>query len=75
MSFLGCFNVVNKKVSFNHVIRVKYYVQTPIETDVDWQQEARDRMRFKRRMLDVEHRIGWVFTEHHRSKVYEMLNM
>lgn len=64
---------MDKKVTFYRKVKVAYFQQTPVETDVNWQQVARDRMRFKRRMLDVEQRIGWVFTEPHRERVYKML--
>lgn len=76
MSLFNCFRkprAMGKKVTFHNVVKVKYFKQIPVETDVCWQQVARDRMRFKRRMLDVEQRIGWVLAEHHRTKIYELL--
>ena len=75
MSLLKCFRkptAMDKTVTFYNVVKVNYYRQRPVEIDVNWQQVARDRMRFKRRMLDVEQRIGWVFAKHHRERVYRM---
>jgi len=60
-----------KKVTFQKRVKVIYFEQTPIDTDVCWMQVARDRMRFKRRIVDVEYRIGWVFAKNHRERVYK----
>ena len=57
MSCLNCCKnnaSLKKKVSFNNVVKVVYFHPTPVETNVSWQQVARDRLRFKRRMLDIE---------------------
>ena len=61
------------KVTFNNSVKVIYFKQTPIENDVCWMQVARDRARFKRRILDVEQRIGWIFKRKHRERVYKTL--
>jgi hypothetical protein len=63
-----------KRVTFHNKITVFYYKQTPVETNVCWQQVARDRRRFKRRMLDVEQKIGWVFEIQHRNRVFSLIN-
>jgi len=62
-----------KKVTFNETATVIYFKQTPMETNVCWQQVARDRMRFKRRILDVERQIGWLFADRHRKWIYGMI--
>lgn len=61
------------KVTFNKRVKVFYYKKTPIESDIDWMQEARDRLRFKKRILDVERQIQWVFEPFHRSKICNLL--
>src|SRR5437867_5858509 len=63
-----------KKVTFGDSVSVIYFDQTPIETNVCWQQVARDRMRFKRYALHVERRIGYVFDNDHRERVYKLIN-
>ena len=85
MSCLDCYNrrlvysrqVVKrpekKKVTFNETVKVKYFKKVDIDCDVCWMEVARDRLRFKRRMLDVEQKIKWVFTSQHRNRVYNML--
>jgi len=62
-----------KKVTFNETVSIIYFNKIPVESSVSWQQVARDRMRFKRRMQDVEQKIGWVFTPQHRNWMYSML--
>jgi hypothetical protein len=62
-----------KSVTFNKRVKVIYFKQTSIESNICWQQVARDRMRFKHRMLEVEQCIGWVFTNGHRERVYKAL--
>ena len=62
-----------KNVTFNETVSVIYFKQTPVATNVCWQQVARDRMRFKRRILDVERRIGWVFADQHRKFIYKVI--
>lgn len=36
-----------------------------------WEEYARDRARFKRRVVNIETIIGHVFTGEHRSRIYE----
>jgi len=62
-----------KKVTFNERVAVIYFKKIPVEANLCWQEVARDRMRFKRRILDVERHIGWVFTEQHRKLIYKMI--
>ena len=64
-----------KKVTFNHRVAVIYFEQTPIESNICWQQAARDRMRFKRRISEVEQCIEWVLTDDHRERVYKAYGM
>ena len=78
MSSLFCFKKSatmynSKKVTFASKVTVVYFEHITIGTNVCWEQVARDRMRFKRRMLDVEGRIGWVFDDFHRERVYKEL--
>jgi hypothetical protein len=78
MSCLNCFKkpftMGNcKTVTFNDTVTVIYFKQTPIELNVNWQQVARDRYRFKRRTLEVDKQIGWVFAKTHRKQVYRMI--
>ena len=70
---MSCFYRAMRNVTFHKRVKVIYFVQTPIEPDVCWQQVARDRMRFKRRLLEVEQRIGWVFANAHRERVYKAI--
>ena len=75
MSCFKCYkqtktNKQSKRVSFNNVVKVLYFEPTPVEMNVSWQLVARDRHRFKRRALDVEQRIGWVFDSRHRRRVF-----
>ena len=62
---------VEKKVTFNNTVKVIYFAKIPNDTNVYWQRAARDRLRFKRRVLDVEKRIGWVFAPQHRHRMYK----
>ena len=72
MSWFKCHKQTEtKRVCFNNVVKVSYFEPTPVEMNVSWQQVARDRHRFKRRALDVEQRIGWVFNSQHRRRVFE----
>lgn len=78
MSCLNCLNKpatmeTVKKVTFYNRVKIFYYRQTPVESNICWQQVARDRSRFKRRIIDVELRIGWVFTNNHRSRAFNVL--
>jgi len=49
-----CFYRSMKKVKFNKRVKVIYLEEVPIESNICWQQVARDKMRFKRRILEVE---------------------
>src|SRR5437867_10578314 len=64
---------ITKKVTFNNTVSVIYFDKAPKDDSVCWQRAARERMRFKRRIHDVEQRIGWVFAPQHRSHMYSML--
>ncbi len=64
---------LGKSVHFDRTVKVYYYRQRAHESDVDWQQVARDRVRYKRYVLDIEQKIGWVFAEQHRDRVYNRL--
>jgi len=70
---MSCFYAVMKKVVFNNVVKVIYFHPTPTEMSVSWQQVARDRCRFKKRTLDVEQKISWVFNTQHRCRVFARL--
>jgi len=39
-----------------------------------WEQEARDRERFRHRINNTENSIGWVFSKSHRAEVYYKLH-
>jgi hypothetical protein len=62
-----------RKVTFNEIVAVFYFNKVLVESNVCWRQVARDRLRFKRRMLDVEQKIGWVFSPQHRIRVFNTL--
>ena len=62
-----------KKVHFHKNIVVFYYKQTTVEPNVCWQQVARDRCRFHRRISNIELEIGWVFESEHRDRMYDRL--
>ena len=72
---MSCFYRSMKNVKFNTNVKVIYYEQTPIESNICWQQAARDRMRFKRRISEVEQCIEWVLTDNHRERVYKAHGM
>ena len=78
MSCLYCckplIRISAKKVTFSDNEIVTYFEQTPIETNVCWQQVARDRSRFNRRVLDVEQRIAYVFDNGHRERISKITN-
>ena len=71
MSRLSC--AERKKVYFSRIVKVHYYNQTSIDSNVCWMQVARDRLRFKRRALEVEQKIMWVFATQHRSRMFDAL--
>jgi hypothetical protein len=62
-----------KKVTFSDTVKVIYFNKVPNDSNVCWQRAARDRMRFSRRVLDIEKQIGWVFTPQHRNRMYNMI--
>jgi len=68
-----CLRCCRKTVKFNSTIDIIYYEPTSVETNVNWHQIACDRIRFMKRMYDVERKIGWVFAPSHRDRVYNML--
>ena len=62
-----------KKVYFHSRVVVFYYKQTALEPNVCWQEVARDRCRFYRRISNIELEIGWVFSPQHREAVFDRL--
>jgi len=75
MSCLNCFKralAVNniKKVTFCETVDAIYYNKMPSDNNICWQRVARDRMRFKRRIKDIDNTISWVFAPQHRNRVY-----
>ena len=62
-----------KNVTFDDKPTVFYFEQIATETNVNWQEVAVDRYRFKRRMLDVEKSIGRVFVPAHRKQMFRMI--
>ena len=77
MSCFNCFksdtSKVDKNVTFSYLVTIINFEETPIEPDVVWRQAARNRLRFRRRALDVEQRISWVFAEKHRKRMFNIL--
>jgi len=69
---MSCFTF-GKSVHFEKTVKVFYYRQRQHGSDVNWMQVACDRFRFKRHMLNIEQKIGWVFGERHRNNVYNKL--
>jgi len=67
MSSFNC----GKFVDFDKTVKVYCYRQTVIEPNVCWEQEARDRERFKRRTMEVEQGIAWVLTKQHREDIFK----
>jgi hypothetical protein len=75
MSCFKCpYTLDDKSVTFNNKVKIIHYQQTPVESDVCWQQVARDRMRFKRRILEVERNIAWVFSSEHRNRMHILVH-
>ena len=70
---MASFNL-GKIVSFNNVVKVYHYRQTPIKPDVSWLEIAADRARFERRVLEIEAKIGYVFAVEHRKWIYSVIN-
>ena len=70
---MSCFICTSRKVTFNNIVKVNYYEQTLMEPDVCWQQIARDRLRFRKRIKDSEIHIGLVLASNHRKSVYNLL--
>jgi hypothetical protein len=64
-----------KNVTFSDTVKVIYFNKVPNDSNVCWQRAARDRMRFNRRVLDIEKQIGWVFTPQHRNRMYNMISL
>jgi hypothetical protein len=58
-----------KKVTFNEERFIVYFQSIPYDYDFDWMQEARDRMRFERRISVINHNIGWIFKPEHRRHI------
>ncbi len=73
-SFTPLLMDVVKKVHFSCTATVLHYDQTPIDIGDSWQQVARDRVRFKNRMMNVEQSIGWVFASKHRDCIIKKLH-
>ena len=69
---MSCFSL-GKCVHFNKTVKIFYYRQRQHESNVCWQEVARDRVRFTRHIRDIEHKIEWVLTEPHRESVYSKL--
>jgi hypothetical protein len=62
-----------KKVNFTDKLRVIYFNKVHNDANACWRRAAPDRIRFNRRVLDIEKPIGWVYTPQHRYRMYNMI--
>ena len=62
-----------KRVTFNNTVKVMYFDKVANDDNICWPLVARDRMRFKRRALDVEQKIGYVFAPQHRNRMFNLI--
>ena len=60
---------VKKKVTFSDNVKVFYIESISVVQDVCWMTIARDRLRFQRRIKEIEERICWIFDYNHRLKI------
>ena len=60
---------VKKKVTFSDNVKVFYIESISVVPDVCWMTIARDRLRFQRRIKEIEKRICWIFDYDHRLKI------
>ncbi|XP_071993655.1 protein phosphatase 1 regulatory subunit 15B [Engystomops pustulosus] len=65
-------NARHKKVTFNDKVTV-YYVCNEEERKGHWEEFARDRCRFQRRIQETESVIGHCFTPDHRQRVWNRM--
>ena len=68
---------MNRKVAFNprHTVYVQYVWQYAYQQarKSEWEQYARDRDRFMRRIIESEHIINPILKESHRERVFASL--
>ena len=60
-----------KKVTF--VLRPIIIILEEEDRKGPWEYIALDRYRFNRRIMDIEHKIGWCLKPLHREKIWEKL--
>lgn len=65
-------NVGHKKVTFQDKVTI-YYVSNEEERKGHWEEFARDRCRFQRRIQETECAIGHCFTPDHRQRVWNTI--
>ncbi|XP_075709861.1 protein phosphatase 1 regulatory subunit 15B [Rhinoderma darwinii] len=65
-------NVGHKKVTFHDKVTI-YYVCSEEERKGHWEEFARDRCRFQRRIQETESMVGHCFTPDHRQKVWNRM--
>jgi hypothetical protein len=59
-----------KKVTFKEEEKIIIYYQSiPDDSGFNWLQEARDRIRFERRISLINKNIGWIFKPDHRHRI------
>ena len=61
---------VQKKFSFNENVKVYYIERISVLPNMCWMTVARDRLRFQRRIREIEQSISWIFDSKHRLKMY-----
>ncbi|XP_044048585.1 protein phosphatase 1 regulatory subunit 15B [Siniperca chuatsi] len=71
-------NTTQKKVRFSHLVQVHVMRTWPFARQVSrkghWEEMARDRDRFRRRIQETEQAIGHCFTQPHRERIRAYLD-
>ena len=64
-----------KRVKFDDRVQIIIVERIAHLNDVSWLRMACDRMRFEKRIKDIEVAISWILSEKHRSKIREIIGL